>query len=970
MSVEPPPRKAQARAGRRRARHGVQSFADVSSAEHLLVRGRRAERGLDENGALSGLALSGGGLRSAAFALGALRALHERGVLQRFDYLSSVSGGGFIAASLVWFSRLGCKLRQGPGELLPRGALEYLRHHANYLSSAYASTSPGGPGSARSVAADRGPSGHTVHLHRERTLGLAVFRGTALSLFVHGSLLVGVFFLLNRLDALVDLLKPALRLLSSRPPWTTLVEYLDFGLLAAGLVLMLALVASILRPLRSTLATAWAESVPPIRREPRRRALKGAVWLLVCMLACALSAASLFAREAGIWAGLVALAAAGGGACAFLRWRWLWRGASAAPAPGAVSHTPLRRAWRQLSLWASAPATRHPGEGQEEEQASFGWLALGLGLLPALVLSSTIAGYVFASGRAAPAEPARLNGPFGVALVIITLGALALALRRVLRSLALLSGVSQRSLPRARRRRERLVRESLGLTLRWAGVLLVLGTVPVFSSRLSQMMPHPGLRLLILGGFVSCGFALVVQRAPAPIGRLPNTSREYDRDWPGLVGGAGLLYAALIFAHVVTLAILGSSVVHLVWVLPLLGLLIGRFTNVNQASPGGAYRERLAEGFLPDDGAVLDNRWCPALSSMGFPLSRAAHSRLAPYPLFNAAVRITGSCDARLQARGADSFLLSPLYCGSSATGYARTDCWVGNDFRLSDAMGVSAAAVAPMTAGPSAGDLGSRLFARALSLLNLRLSFWIHNPKRVSGARPARRARSAPNFLRPLLAQAFRRGPSEDREFIELAGGEHFEELGLYELARRELRLIWVVDATFDPEYEFVAVRQAIERIRVDFGAQVELCLGALAPTAPACGAHAPATSYIIGSIRYANQGESWPLIYLKAPALSDVHGALRGAPGGVGGGHESVADARFGELHFEAQGELGYAVAAEACAVLAALDAAAVKAAAVTGEASGPGAGEPVVQPGAAERQRALGADAAGEAGEAESS
>ena len=45
-----------------------------------------------------GLALSGGGSRSLAFHLGCLRALHDRGILQRTRVISSVSGGSLIAA--------------------------------------------------------------------------------------------------------------------------------------------------------------------------------------------------------------------------------------------------------------------------------------------------------------------------------------------------------------------------------------------------------------------------------------------------------------------------------------------------------------------------------------------------------------------------------------------------------------------------------------------------------------------------------------------------------------------------------------------------------------------------------------------------------------------------------------------------------------------------------------------------------
>jgi hypothetical protein len=48
------------------------------------------------------LCLSGGGIRSATFALGILQALAKHGLLSRFHYLSTVSGGGYIGG---WLSR-------------------------------------------------------------------------------------------------------------------------------------------------------------------------------------------------------------------------------------------------------------------------------------------------------------------------------------------------------------------------------------------------------------------------------------------------------------------------------------------------------------------------------------------------------------------------------------------------------------------------------------------------------------------------------------------------------------------------------------------------------------------------------------------------------------------------------------------------------------------------------------------------
>src|SRR5688500_17034163 len=50
-----------------------------------------------------GLALSGGGLRSAAFSSGAMKALYDLNILDDVDVISSVSGGGY--ASYWLYSR-------------------------------------------------------------------------------------------------------------------------------------------------------------------------------------------------------------------------------------------------------------------------------------------------------------------------------------------------------------------------------------------------------------------------------------------------------------------------------------------------------------------------------------------------------------------------------------------------------------------------------------------------------------------------------------------------------------------------------------------------------------------------------------------------------------------------------------------------------------------------------------------------
>src|SRR5580698_8383744 len=50
-----------------------------------------------------GLALSGGGIRSASFALGILQVLLNEDLLKRIDYLSTVSGGGYLGSAVSWW---------------------------------------------------------------------------------------------------------------------------------------------------------------------------------------------------------------------------------------------------------------------------------------------------------------------------------------------------------------------------------------------------------------------------------------------------------------------------------------------------------------------------------------------------------------------------------------------------------------------------------------------------------------------------------------------------------------------------------------------------------------------------------------------------------------------------------------------------------------------------------------------------
>lgn len=82
----------------------------------------------------TGLALSGGGIRSAAVCLGALQALHLRGRLAAVDYLSTVSGGGYIGACLsAAMSDRGGRAFPFGADVFDSPAIARLRNNSNYL---------------------------------------------------------------------------------------------------------------------------------------------------------------------------------------------------------------------------------------------------------------------------------------------------------------------------------------------------------------------------------------------------------------------------------------------------------------------------------------------------------------------------------------------------------------------------------------------------------------------------------------------------------------------------------------------------------------------------------------------------------------------------------------------------------------------------------------------------------------------
>src|SRR5581483_9540658 len=88
-----------------------------------------------------GLALSGGGVRSATFCLGVLQALAKRDRLRGIDFLSTVSGGGYIGAFLGrLYTRIQANVADPAGRVSDilahddSNEIFWLRSHAKYLT--------------------------------------------------------------------------------------------------------------------------------------------------------------------------------------------------------------------------------------------------------------------------------------------------------------------------------------------------------------------------------------------------------------------------------------------------------------------------------------------------------------------------------------------------------------------------------------------------------------------------------------------------------------------------------------------------------------------------------------------------------------------------------------------------------------------------------------------------------------------
>ncbi len=800
------------------------------------------------------LCLSGGGIRSATFNLGVLQGLARIGLLARFDYLSSVSGGGYIASWLSsWLKRQPSGACEALGDatgdpLAPEPApIHHLRRYSNYLTPRTGlfsadtwtalvivlrniflnwlvilpllAAAVAAPWLAASIAPD--------WMVRRPAMLFAI--GCALGF-------VGLFWM-NLLRADVE-----------PPDAVKLGLRLEQRFLLAGLGPQL---------LAVPFMAVAAMSAP---RSPRALLVFCAIWAIgtpvTALAASTLLQKPLLGRTRTYLVGDVVAAGLAGSLMAFLylgilvHWPRLGDDGTllAVVAPLLVLGPVLLGKALFVGFASLSEQWGRPSEYGDAERE---WWARWSGWHLIAIITWTAGSAVALYG------PRALDWLSGAGLdrlwAYVTAGGFTTALGWLVSTL----GKSSETPGRA----DSPTDERAG----WRGLTLQLA-LPLFCVVLAIVLAT-GVRDLV---WLLSGGDPLHHDGPFPAGRV----------------------AALLVALVGT------------------GTLMGWVVNVNRFSLQAMYRNRLMRAYL---GASNDHRQPNPFTGFD-PDDNIAMAELRqnrPLPIVNVACNLVGGDDLAWQQRKAASFTISPLHCGNHRLGYRRSEEYGGKRATRCGARsgGVSlgtAMATSGAAANPNMGYSSSPLLTFVMTLFNARLGIWLGNPG-TAGASTF--TRSAPrSSARMIFTEAF--GLTDDKSpYVNLSDGGHFDNLGLYEMVLRRVRTIVVSDAGCDAGGDYDDLGNAIRKIRTDLGIPITFADRILIRSR----ADAKIGIYCaLGSVEYAEVDGAGVrpgrLVYLK-PTLCDLEPydvynyarASRGFP------HESTVDQWFSESQFESYRVLG---------------------------------------------------------------
>jgi hypothetical protein len=396
---------------------------------------------------------------------------------------------------------------------------------------------------------------------------------------------------------------------------------------------------------------------------------------------------------------------------------------------------------------------------------------------------------------------------------------------------------------------------------------------------------HLGYSSAVVAGLVAAGPAIL---RFVPILETPSVRTvvlEVLLYAAALIIPLGAIVLFYLFWHLGAESFLSGIV--LVGLALLFGLVASLLLNVNLTGPHRLYRDQLARTFVhakeTDDAPVR--------------LVDINPDESAPYHLINTTLNVPSSDHAALRDRKCDFFLFSKYWCGSPATDYHPTHEWKTNNSApdLATAMAISGAAAS------SRMGLGSLPTLTALlTFLNVRLGFWILQPKRKARLK-------FPGFV-CLLREMTGIGMSEDQKWLNLSDGGHIENMAIYELLRRRCKYIICVDGESDPDYTFEGLMTLVRHAQIDFGVRIDSDLRDVRPD--------PTTRYSQGHSALCRicypDGSIGLLLYMKLSVTGNEPELIRryrtmhpDFP------HQTTLDQFFDEEQVEAYRQLGVHVA-----------------------------------------------------------
>ncbi len=352
-------------------------------------------------------------------------------------------------------------------------------------------------------------------------------------------------------------------------------------------------------------------------------------------------------------------------------------------------------------------------------------------------------------------------------------------------------------------------------------------------------------------------------------------------------------------------------------ILCVIGLVLAWRVDINEFSMHHFYKNRLVRCYLGASNLRRDPNPFTGFDP-GDDLSicelKASAGYTGPYHILNTTLNLSAGGDLAWQERKGASFTFSPAYCGfdlslESGTHARREQCQLTErayrDSRYyAYPKGVplgTAVAISGAAADPNQGHSTSATLAFLLTVFDVRLGWWLGNPRRNAESKLP-----GPRFgLASLLSELL--GRTDDRtHFVSLSDGGHFDNMGLYELVRRRCKYIILGDGEQDGDYKFEGLGNAIRKCRIDFGVQIEIDPRAIKPSG------SPRRSEghcAIGKIHYDAQ-TTGTLLYIKSSLTGDEpKDVLQYATTSLAFPHESTADQWFTESQFESYRALGYA-------------------------------------------------------------